>query len=255
MDVRERLLTAARSLAAERPLEQLTLAAVARAAGVSWPTARRHLGSKERLQALLAGERSGQGVAGTRSRLIAGAARVFARRGYGEATLDEVAEEAGLTKGAVYWHFASKSDLYLALLEERVKQEAAALPAAIGEAADSPEPLTGLTRLLERQFALAYAEPDRPRLSLEFLSRSWDPEVRARLSDLNFDAHRRLAEMLGGVQQAGLLASDLDPFVVSVFFSAMIEGLVRYWLIDPERIDPQAWAPVLARLILKGVEA
>ncbi|MGE5507236.1 MAG: TetR family transcriptional regulator [Chitinophagales bacterium] len=255
MNVRERLLEAARTLAAARPLDRLSLAEIARTAGVSWPTARRHLGSKERLRALLAEESAGQAEAGTRSRLLTAAARVFARHGYAEATLDEVAEEAGLTKGAVYWHFASKSDLYLALLQERVQQEAAALPAAIGEAAENADPLAGLAGLLARQFAVAYAEPERPRLSLEFMSRTWDPEVRRRLGDLYFAAHQRLAEILGTVQSSGLMAGDLDPLLVSVFLSAVIEGLVRYWLMDPDRIDPKAWAPQLARIIFKGVGA
>jgi AcrR family transcriptional regulator len=55
-----------------------------------------------------------------RSRLLAAARTVFVRDGYHAASLDEVVRIAGLTKGAVYSRFASKADLFLALLEERV---------------------------------------------------------------------------------------------------------------------------------------
>src|SRR5207249_2637158 len=52
------------------------------------------------------------------------AAHVFAERGYRGASLDLVAAAAGVTKGAVYWNFESKSDLFFALLEERVDRRA-----------------------------------------------------------------------------------------------------------------------------------
>jgi AcrR family transcriptional regulator len=55
----------------------------------------------------------------TRAQLIDAAATVFARRGFVPASLDEVAEEAGLTKGAVYSNFDSKEDLFEAVIDER----------------------------------------------------------------------------------------------------------------------------------------
>lgn len=57
----------------------------------------------------------------TRQQLLDAAAHVFARRGYHGATLDEIAAQAGLTKGAVYYNFSSKEDLFLSLLQERVE--------------------------------------------------------------------------------------------------------------------------------------
>src|SRR4029453_6308711 len=56
----------------------------------------------------------------TRARLLEAAGQVFARRGFHAATLDEVAEAAGYTKGAVYANFANKDGLFLALLDQRV---------------------------------------------------------------------------------------------------------------------------------------
>lgn len=58
----------------------------------------------------------------TRAQLIDAAATVFARRGFVAASLDEVAEEAGLTKGAVYSNFASKEDLFQAVIDERLNE-------------------------------------------------------------------------------------------------------------------------------------
>src|SRR3954453_7873696 len=56
----------------------------------------------------------------TREALLAAALEVFAERGYRDASVDQIAERAGYSKGAVYWHFPSKDDLFFALLEERI---------------------------------------------------------------------------------------------------------------------------------------
>ncbi len=58
----------------------------------------------------------------TRAQLIDAAAAVFARRGFVAASLDEVAEEAGLTKGAVYSNFDSKEDLFQAVIDDRLNE-------------------------------------------------------------------------------------------------------------------------------------
>lgn len=55
-----------------------------------------------------------------RKALLDAAARVFVERGYRDATIDEIAAAAGYSKGAVYWHFDGKDDLFFALLDERV---------------------------------------------------------------------------------------------------------------------------------------
>src|SRR5207248_7983971 len=55
-----------------------------------------------------------------RDELLAAALRVFALRGYREAGVDEIAAEAGYSKGALYWHFPSKEAVLEALVEERV---------------------------------------------------------------------------------------------------------------------------------------
>src|SRR5439155_593917 len=74
----------------------------------------------------------------TRAELLDAAARVFARRGYHGATLDEIAAEAGFTSGAVYSNFSGKEDLFLAApAHDRQKRRGDSR--AAGEGADTPE--------------------------------------------------------------------------------------------------------------------
>src|SRR5688500_14063171 len=58
--------------------------------------------------------------AATRERLIEAATRVFARRGYLAASVEEIADEAGFSHGAVYSNFTGKEDLFLAVYAERI---------------------------------------------------------------------------------------------------------------------------------------
>src|ERR1700733_7109571 len=60
-----------------------------------------------------------------RALLFAAARRVFLARGYHAATLEQIADEAGFSKGVVYSRFASKADMFLALLEDRIPERAA----------------------------------------------------------------------------------------------------------------------------------
>jgi AcrR family transcriptional regulator len=60
-----------------------------------------------------------------RERILRAARAVFGRRGFHGATIEEIADEAGLSNGAIYYNFQSKGDLFFALLEERSEQRIA----------------------------------------------------------------------------------------------------------------------------------
>src|SRR3954451_4467402 len=101
----------------------------------------------------------------TRSQLLEAAGKVFADRGLQRATVDEVAEDAGYTKGAFYANFKSKEDLFLAMLDERFAQRLAEIDAVV------PTDATVVDQA--RQAGIDYsrfvgADPDWQRLFFEF---------------------------------------------------------------------------------------
>src|SRR5919201_5956416 len=103
----------------------------------------------------------------TRRRLLDAATRVFARRGYQKATLEEIAKEAGFTIGAVYSNFSGKEELFLALADREVEQRVSEIR-AVGDAAergDQPgaEAADQFREFIER-------DPDWPLLFYEFWS-------------------------------------------------------------------------------------
>jgi AcrR family transcriptional regulator len=123
-------------------------------------------------------DRSGR-RAQTRARLLDAAAEVYARQGFAGATLDEVAAEAGFTKGAVYGHFGSKENLLLALVEEYLAGQVAEQLALFDRDRTTWErPLAGS----EHWMAGLKERPQRFRLFVELWSYSQrDERLRARL--------------------------------------------------------------------------
>ncbi len=74
----------------------------------------------------------------TRTQLLAAAEEVFAARGFHGASLDEVAEAAGFSKGAVYSNFGSKDELFVAVLRKRMSEQAEFLTGLVSRASGDP---------------------------------------------------------------------------------------------------------------------
>ncbi len=58
----------------------------------------------------------------TRKLILDAAYQVFAEKGYGQATIDDIIRACGVSKGALYHHFNSKEELFKALLEDRIRR-------------------------------------------------------------------------------------------------------------------------------------
>jgi len=253
---RQRIREATRHLALHQPVQELSFAQIAKEAGVSWATVRRYVGEKADLPQFLAQPPDDASLSRgeeTRSRIRAAARRVFAEKGYAGASLDEVAANAGLTKGAIYWYFASKSEVLLTLMEESRKRQAHTLPAAIRRWTSASDPLSALTTLLKDQMELCLRHQDWPRLLVEFLAESRDPQVRERFQMLTRKRMEIIGEAIAEAQQHQLLRADVDPFVVAVLLTNLLDGLQQWSLVDPTALEPSSLASASAALLWPGL--
>lgn len=227
----DRVRSALRQLAACRPLDKLRHAEIARVAGLPWQTVRKLLGPRERFAEWLADENTAPGD--TRSRILAAAARVFAERGFDRSSIDEVAAAAGLTKGAVYWHFKSKDELFFALLDQRCAAMEAYLPQAVTDAVgrSSGNPRQALITLMSGLFRHLAADPEWSRLSIEFFSRTRDAAIRERLAERwrQFYAIAVATIRANNPDFPQQSAEDL-----AVFWTALIDGLLFASLLHPD---------------------
>ena len=91
-------------------------------------------------------KRTKEEAAVTRENLLQAGLVVFGRKGYDAATLEDVAHEAGVTRGAIYWHFGSKTELFNALMEKYSSRGTIILQQAASEGGT-------FTQILTRVFA------------------------------------------------------------------------------------------------------
>ena len=184
----------------------------------------------------------------TRTRLLEAAARVYARRGFGGATLDEVAAEAGFTKGAGYSHFGSKENLLLALMEEHLASQIAEQVALFDRERTTWErPRAGSARWMEQ----LEQNPDPFRLFVELWTYAQrDERLRERLAgglQAMRDTFTRFAA--ASAADAGVDASPETHRNFATLLNGLVIGLPMIKLIDPEAVPPALLGSALAVLI------
>jgi AcrR family transcriptional regulator len=182
----------------------------------------------------------------TRERLIDAAAQVFARRGFEAASLDEVAAAAGYTKGAVYSNFASKTDLFIALIERRVEVQSAE-HARRFERQDLEE----MARELEGQ---ADQETDSDQqwvvLAVEFwLHAMRDERARLLMAEQYERARTISAELIASVYEKAGQQPPLAPRDMAIVIEALSVGLAFQAALDPAHVRMSLQAEVLAKLV------
>lgn len=182
----------------------------------------------------------------TRERLIDAAAAVFAQRGFETATLDEVAAAAGYTKGAVYSNFASKTELFIALIERRIEVQTAE-HARRFEGQD----LASAARVLQDQ---PDQEPESERqwllLAVEFwLHAMRDERARVLMAEQYERARLASAELIAPFYEMAGQKPPLPSRDMAVVIEAVGIGLAFQAALDPEAIKMSLQGEVIARLL------
>ncbi|TMH84093.1 MAG: TetR family transcriptional regulator [Betaproteobacteria bacterium] len=174
----------------------------------------------------------------TRRRILAAARKVFASQGVTRTTLEEIADAASVTRGAIYWHFADKNELFFAMREQVAVPMIDQIDLALRRS-DGFDPLAGVERFLlgilealesdatARQtfqimgFKCEYVGEFERELALQ----------RLRCSELIF----KLTQAYGRAQRAGRLRIGLRPPMAAVETCSFLMGLTRLWLLDAKR--------------------
>lgn len=254
----EHIVRIARELAAERPTKRLTYADIAAAAGVHWTTVRRHLGDKQNMQELLAEDAAARDEErtkpGTRKRILDSARHIFAEHGYAAANLDSIAADAGLTKGAVYWHFSSKQDLFFGLFQSEMERMQALLPREARQLTDkASDPADAAARMLRSRFPGQGSDTGSAYLFFEFLMASRDPEVKQKLQAAYARIWALAEAHIAQLQEGEIIGSDVQAEDLAIMIQSIIHGMMVSWIIDPKRIDFDRLVPGIARLLWHGI--
>jgi AcrR family transcriptional regulator len=171
----------------------------------------------------------------TRRRLLDAAARVFARRGFAAASVEEIAQEAGLSTGAIYWHFEGKDDLFLAMAEEFAVDRVRELESVIGD--EGVDVAERAREAGDQWMERLLADPVRFRVALEFRNYAQErPEVREALAARLAAVRMAAARQLGTDADAGRLGLPLPAEDMAAVVRALGIGLAIERLTDPDAI-------------------
>ena len=191
----------------------------------------------------------------TRQKLLDAAAEVFREHGVAHSTLAEVAAAAGVTRGAVYWHFRDKAHLFDALCErEQLPMEA--MLAGAGEVRQK-DPLSalralavdGLTRLATN--ARTQAVFDVIFHKCEFAAEFASVAGRRNATDRGCLAH--VERLLKQAVDIGQLPANTDTELAARCLNAYMVGVMHEWVQRPEAYDLALAAPAMIDCILAGL--
>jgi AcrR family transcriptional regulator len=186
----------------------------------------------------------------TRGRLIDAAAQVFARRGFQRASVEEIAEEAGYSHGAVYSNFDGKADLFLAVFENYMAER-------VRELADTQAALTDDAPLELRARALADQWMDRLArdresfaLHMEFLAHAGrDPQLAHRFGTRSSAMREALARYVDQYQQDATAELAMPADELAVVLRALGIGLAIESLVSPDAVRHDLYGDFVELLV------
>jgi AcrR family transcriptional regulator len=199
--------------------------------------------------------RTKEDAAITRAQLLKAALRQFHEKGYLATTLEDIARAAGTTRGAVYWHFGSKAELFNAVIREQYNRAGVALAHIY---ATGGTPLEMLRRVLVGW--ISYAEEDsdfRIMLELKVLQTGFYPELAGGIQESLYYTDRvvkQFAEMIKHAIDAGEVRPDVKPETAAITaLGGIIYGITSFWLMNQKLFSLKALAEEAVDIFIRGI--
>lgn len=172
----------------------------------------------------------------TRDSILDAAAMLFAERGVSGTTLQHIATAAGVTRGAIYWHFEDKGAMFNAMMERAAMPLEAAM--ALLDKSDSATPLDDLRDYALDVFRLTTQDPT-ARITFEIAVLKMEytdamSAVRERRALNQADWIKRAEGRVRIGIRNGQIKPTAKPRVVALGMWVLIEGLIRNWLMVPD---------------------
>lgn len=170
----------------------------------------------------------------TRESLLDAAEQLFAVKGVSRTSLQDVAQAAGLTRGAVYWHFKDKADLFNAMMDRAVFP----MEEAIQGLSTQPDkdPIQQIRSVLLGALKLIQND-ERTRRVLDVATRKAEfvaelDGARARHLDVHLSCRAHIESAVRVAQKKGLIRKQPNARAVAVGLTALVSGLIELWMLD-----------------------
>ena len=189
----------------------------------------------------------------TRQHILDVAMRLFSRQGVSSTSLAEIAQAAGVTRGAIYWHFKNKSDLFSEIWK---LSESSIGDLEIEYRAKFPDdPLSVLREILVYVLEATVVE-ERRRLMMEIIFHKCEfvgemAVVQEAQRNLSLESYDRIEQTLRECMKANLLPDNLLTRRVAILMRAYISGIMENWLFAPQSFDLKTEARDYVAILLE----
>lgn len=187
-----------------------------------------------------------------RDRILNAAITVFAEKGFHQARVSDVADQAGVADGTIYLYFKSKDDLLLTLFEEKMDAIIAGLNVVLQGFDDPVDRVRAFARyhaqLVRNNRALAEVLQVELRLSNKFLKEYRPEKLWAYLCIF--------AQIVRDGQAAGVFRPELDPFILMWAFFGSLDELAMQWVLfrRKEKFRVEIAAETVADVFIRGLK-
>ncbi|CNH16156.1 multidrug efflux transporter transcriptional repressor AcrR [Yersinia pekkanenii] len=183
----------------------------------------------------------------TRQQILDAAVQEFSAHGVSGTSLADIAVAAGVTRGAIYWHFKNKVDLFnevWALSESKIDQ------LELEYQVKYPDNPLRILREILIYVLVSTREDCRRRALMEIVFHKCEfvgemSSVHDARKVLDLASYERIASVLQGCIDANQLPANLDTHRAAIIMKAYITGLMENWLFMPESFDIKQEAPIL----------
>lgn len=190
-----------------------------------------------------------------RSKILQSATRLFGRKGFHGTTIEDVTRESGISRGALYWHYKSKSELLGAVVQRLKKEYLDVFTKDIMSA--GPRPIDRIRRIFKFNARFAVEHTDLVHclrnLSLE-LSPSEDKNVKVFFSIM--DQQRSfIVRLINDAQSDGSIRTDLKPEIMAAIILAIHDGILLQWTAFDHLFDGRELVWSFRQIMLAGMGA
>jgi len=174
----------------------------------------------------------------TRNSLLDAAEHLFQARGVSRTSLNDIATEAGTTRGAIYWHFKDKADLFNAMMERVTMPLECSLANTVQATAD---PLLALRDAMLSALRQTATDEQTRRVfevathKVEYVTEM--QAVRDRHLRVRNECMTMTKEALGQAVKREHLALPMPLSTAALGLHVMMDGLIQNWLLDPQAFD------------------
>ncbi len=191
---------------------------------------------------------------GTRQALLKAALAVFSHQGYAATRLEDIAAEAGVTRGAIYHHFGSKPELYTEMVVEYSKPLMQIVEDALAASGTT-------TEFLRRIFIdmCGAMEDDAELRAIQEISTTkteMTPELAEGIYTKLNSIEQQVSSLTEGIAEAiaqGEFRAEHDPEDVARAYFSYLNGYMLLWLLDQSAFSIKARAPQMIDIFLRGL--